>query len=112
MSTQKTPDLIKLYIKSCVIGFFMAAVFVGLLMWFDVVGIGRLILASDIGLMAAFVFWVLNGIVFAGVQFGIAVMAMGNDDDDDGRGGGMMLPVFLAQPVPVRVDKPKQNRHL
>lgn len=104
MSTQKTPDLIKLYVKSCVIGFVLSAVFLGLLMWFDVVGIGRLIFGSDIGLMAAVVFWILNGIVFAGVQFGIAVMSLGRDDDDDGHGGGMMLPVFLAEPVPVRVS--------
>lgn len=110
MLRPKTPDLIKLYIKSCAIGFALSAVFVGLLMWFDVAGIGRLILGSDIGVMAAVVFWILNGIVFAGVQFGIAVMGMAQDDDDDEPRGGRMMPVFLAEPIPVRVTDRKDRR--
>lgn len=108
MSHQRMPDLIKLYIKSCTIGFVLSAVFVGLLLWFDVVGLGRLVAGSDIGILAVVVFWVLNGIVFAGVQFGIAVMSMGEDDDDEPR-GGMKMPVFLAEPIPVRVA-PRKDR--
>jgi len=109
MSRQQTPDLIKLYIKSCAIGFILAAVFVGLVMWFDVAGLGRLILGSDIGLMAVIVFWILNGIVFAGVQFAIAIMGMADDDDDDPRGGMMMLQ-RLGEPIPIRVSDRKDRR--
>jgi hypothetical protein len=44
--------------------------------------------------MAVIVFWVLNGIVFAGVQFGVAIMLMSESDDkDDGPQGGMRIPV-------------------
>ncbi|MCF2870030.1 hypothetical protein L0664_03025 [Octadecabacter sp. G9-8] len=110
MSHQKMPDLIKLYIKSCAIGFVLAAVFVGLVLWFDVAGLGHLIAGSDIGVMAVIVFWVLNGIVFAGVQFAIAVMGMAEDDDDDDPRGGRMMPVFLAEPIPVRVSDRKDRR--
>ena len=109
MPDQKASDLIKLYIKSCAFGFLLAAVFVGLIIWFDVAGVGRLIMESDIGLMATVVFWVLNGIVFAGVQFSIAVMGLADDDDDDPR-GGLKMPVFLAELVPVRTSDRKDHQ--
>ena len=109
MSTRKTPDLIKIYIKSCVFGFILAAVFVGAIMWFDVAGVGGLILRSDSGLMAAVVFWVLNGIVFAGVQFSIVNMTMGERDDDDHRRGRMM-PIFPPEPIAVEAPARKPKR--
>lgn len=102
MSTRKPPDLIRLYVRSVSIGFVAAAGFVGLLMYFDVAGLWRLISHSDIGWIALIMMWIFNGIVFAGVQFGLAIMSMadGDDDDDDGKKGR----VYLAEPVPVRVS--------
>lgn len=103
MSTQKSPDLIKLYIQSCAIGFVASAAFVGLLLAFDVAGLWRLVSGSTAGIIAVLMMWVFNGIVFAGVQFGIKIMSMADkDDDDDDR--GKRMPVFLAEPVPVRVS--------
>jgi hypothetical protein len=75
------PALIKLYIRSCLTGFAIAAVFVGLLVYFDIARIGSLVGNSDKGGLALIVLWVLNGIVFAGVQFGIAIMGMAEKDD-------------------------------
>lgn len=103
MSTQKAPDLIQLYIKSCAYGFVLSAIFVGLLLGFDVMGLGGLVMRSDIGVVAVIMMWVFNGIVFAGVQFGIAIMGMAEDDDDDDD-KGHHAPVYLAEPVPVRVS--------
>ncbi|KPP93706.1 MAG: hypothetical protein HLUCCA08_05880 [Rhodobacteraceae bacterium HLUCCA08] len=101
MSTRKPPDLIRLYVKSVGIGFAAAAGFVGLLLYFDVAGLWRLISGSDMGLVALAMMWIFNGIVFSGVQFGLAIMGMADrdDDDDDGPKG----KVWLAEPVPVRV---------
>ncbi|SMX37394.1 hypothetical protein [Octadecabacter ascidiaceicola] len=111
MSTRKSPDLIKIYIKSCILGFVLAAVFVGAIMWVDVAGIGGLIMGSDIGIMATLVFWVLNGIVFAGVQFSIVIMTMGENDDDDNDRRGRMMPIFQPDPIaiPVPASKPKRR---
>lgn len=109
MSTQKTPDLIRLYIKSCLIGFGLSAVFVALLLGFDVMGLGGLILRSDVGLLAVFLMWMFNGIVFAGVQFGIAIMGMADDDDDDDESGHRGA-VYLAEPVPVRIAARSESR--
>ncbi|KIN60418.1 hypothetical protein Z945_1389 [Sulfitobacter noctilucae] len=91
------PNVFRFYIKHCVIGFTVAAGFVGLLLWFNVANLWHLISTSDIGLMALAVFWVLNGIVFAGVQTGVAVMLMAEDEDHGPKGG---TPV---RAVPVRV---------
>jgi hypothetical protein len=100
MPKQQTPDLIKLYIKSCAIGLAASAVFVALLLGFDVVGLRGLVAGSSMGIVAVLMMWVFNGIVFAGVQFGISIMSMADDDDDDE--GGRPVPVRLAEAIPVR----------
>jgi hypothetical protein len=83
------PVIIRFYIKHCIIGFAVSAIFIGALMFFNVANLWHLISTSDIGIMALVVFWVLNGIVFAGVQNGVAIMLMAEDDqDEDGPRGG------------------------
>ena len=83
------PVIIRFYIKHCIIGFAVSANFIGALMFFNVANLWHLISTSDIGIMALVVFWVLNGIVFAGVQNGVAIMLMAEDDqDEDGPRGG------------------------
>ena len=89
------PELIRLYIRSVIIGFAISAVFAAVLIWQDVMGIGHLILASDIGWMAGFMLVFFNGIIFAAVQFGLRVMMMA--EDDDAPKGGRKMPVL--QPV-------------
>ncbi len=79
------PRLVRLYIHSALIGFLAAAVFVALIYWFNVANLGHLVGGSDIAVMATLAFWVLNGIVFSGVQFGYAIMQMAERDPDDGR---------------------------
>ncbi|WP_299030789.1 hypothetical protein [uncultured Sulfitobacter sp.] len=94
------PKLIRFYIVNCIIGFTVSAVFTVAIMWFNVANLWHLISGSDIGIMAIIVFWVLNGMVFAGVQFGVAVMLMADqDDDDDGPRGGLGVPVRVPATV-------------
>jgi hypothetical protein len=92
------PELVRLYIRSTAIGFAIAAAFTGGLVWGDVAGIGRLILGSDTGLVAALMLVAFNGIVFSAVEFGFRIMAMADADDGPGGGYGARAPV----PVPVR----------
>jgi len=99
------PPLIRLYIRHCAIGFALSAAFVGLLFAFDVANLWTLVSRSDVGLMAAFMLFMGNGIVFAGVQFGIMVMRMGEDGDEP-RGGAQER---LA--IPVRTHVPAIARH-
>lgn len=94
------PKIARFYMIHCLLGFAAAAVFTGLILWFNVGNLWHLISGSDIGFMAVTVFWLLNGIVFAGVQTSVAVMLMAEKDDDEPRGG--LGVAGMGNPVPVR----------
>ena len=101
------PKLVQLYIKHTAIGFGIAAVFVAILLWFDVQNLWHLVTHSGSGLLAVFLLWFMNGIVFAGVQFAWAVMNLAEKPDRDG--GGTPLLEEL-QPVHVRSDETRADR--
>jgi hypothetical protein len=105
------PKLISLYIRQAAIGFALSAVFVAMLLYFNVANLWHLVGSSSEGILAVIVMWVLNGIVFAGVQFGIAIMRM-KDDDHSGGGKRSALPVMLAEPIPVKIEPKPQSRQL
>jgi len=98
MRPRNEPDLMRLYLRHCAIGFLLSAVFVGLLLWLDVAGLGSLIARSDIGWLAVFLLWYFNGTVFGSVQFAIVVMSQALDDDDDQRGTLIPVPVLAVTP--------------
>lgn len=83
----RLPRLIRFYIFHCLIGFGAAGVFTGLVLWLNVANIGHLVTHVAGGWLAAFVFFLLNGIVFAGVQSGIAFWSLGVDDATEPPGG-------------------------
>ena len=93
------PKLIRLYIVNIITGFGLAALMVGAILWFDVAHLRHLVTTSDQGPLALFLLWFSHGIVFAGVQFAIAIM---NLAEDDGPKGGLRLPVLKS--VAVRKD--------
>ena len=99
------PKLIRLYITQVLIGFGIAAAFVAMLLWLNVANLWHLVTHTEQGILAVFILWFANGIVFAGVQFGIAVMRM-QDTDDEPRGGHreqVMHHDYIA--IPVRADE-------
>ena len=81
------PRIFRFYIRHCLIGFAISGIFTALLMYFNVANLWHLISTSDIGLMALTVFWVLNGIVFAGAQTAVAFLLMTEPEDKGPRGG-------------------------
>ncbi len=95
------PKLIRLYITSVAIGFAVAAVFAAALIGFDIAGLRHLVTGQD-GVLAVFLLWFFNGIVFSGVQFAFAVMRMAEKPKDPRRGS----PVASVHPrlAPVRVE--------
>lgn len=103
------PKLIKLYIVNVAYGFALSVIFLGLLLGFDIAGLRHLILGSDMGWVAAFMTIVMNGVVFAGVQFAIAVMRMAEDPDGPTR--GTRAPVATRIPALVKTAaKCRENR--
>ncbi len=70
------PQLVRLYIRQVLIGFALAGVFVALLLGINVAGLRRLLFGSESGLLAAFLLFFFNGLVFAGAQFAMTIMRM------------------------------------
>lgn len=112
------PKLIALYIRSVAIGFGLSAVFLALTLWQDVAGLRHLIFGSDMGLVAAAMIFMFQGVVFAGVQFGIAVMMLA-DPDAPPSGGlrdrlmpdlGTKIPGAQMIPVKVPAHQGPQNK--
>jgi TRAP-type C4-dicarboxylate transport system permease small subunit len=101
------PKLIRLYIQSVALGFALAAIFTGVLIWQDVAGVGHLIMASDMGLIAAAMLVVFNGIVFSAVQFALAVTTK-VEDDYTPRGGlrdhSGMIPIRVEVRARRKID--------
>jgi hypothetical protein len=88
------PDIFRFYLRHCLIGFALAGVFVALILWANVGNLRHLILGASGGMLPLFLLWFFNGIVFAGVQFGCAVMLMAEPSDP---------PSGPKEPAPVRV---------
>lgn len=95
------PKLVKLYIKNVIIGFGIAAGFVAMLLWFNVMNLWGLVSQSSDGLLAVFLLWFMNGIVFAGVQFAWVIMAMARKEDGP-RGGTPVAHHF--EPATVKAE--------
>jgi hypothetical protein len=96
------PRLVRVYLRQVAIGFVLSAVFVGLLLGLNVANLRSLMLATQGGAIAGFLLFFFNGLIFAGVQFGITIMRMAVSEDKTPR-GGRRAPVAVAQPARVRV---------
>ncbi|MFV0513178.1 MAG: hypothetical protein ACK5MY_06040 [Jhaorihella sp.] len=101
------PKLVRLYIRNVLIGFAVAALFVGVLLWLNVMNLWHLVSTSDAGVLAVVVLWFAHGIVFAGVQFGWAVMAMA-ETDHNRRGGSPVVAELRPATVKAVARKPRR----
>ena len=92
------PKLIRLYIVNVLIGFAISVLFLGALLALDVAGLRHLVLETPSGWAAGLMLFFANGVVFAGVQFAIAVMNLAEDDLPRPRGGRHLpLPLIPAK---------------
>ena len=96
------PKLIRLYIVNVLIGFALAAIFVVLLLTLDIGGLRHLMLEVQGGWLGGVMLVLLNGVVFAGVQFAIAVMRVAESDDDT-PSRGQALKSQMGDPLRVPV---------
>ena len=109
------PKLVRLYIQQVLIGFGISVAFVAMLLLANVGNLQHLIFNTSGGFLALFMLFFFNGLVFAGVQFAITIMRMG--EPEAGSGGGRRFTQVLSDAygrlgVPVRVasDKPSRRR--
>lgn len=68
------PMMVRVYIRSVLIGAVLGCCFVAALLTLDVAHLRHLIFNSEAGWLALFMLVFFNALVFAGVQFAIAVM--------------------------------------
>lgn len=88
------PPLVRFLLIHAALGFAIAFVFVGLLLAFDFDGLRTLMLGSEIGYLALFMFTLFTGFTTASIQIGVAVMLLGEDKSDDS---------FKSHPLLVRI---------
>ncbi|AWI82790.1 hypothetical protein CEW88_03390 [Alloyangia pacifica] len=101
------PKLVRLYITQCAIGFGLSAGFVALLLWQNVGNLQHLVTHTDAGMLAVFLLWLFNGLVFAGAQFAMTVMRMSGDHSRPAGGKRMAL-----EPMPIRIPVEQKPRRL
>lgn len=96
------PKLVRLYIRQVIVGYAISAAFVSLLLYMNVANLWHLVTHVSGGWIAVLMLWVFNGIVFAGVQFALALPS----DRNRGPGGGRFVRARapMPQPVPIRVE--------
>lgn len=82
------PKLVRLYIVNVLVGFALAVAFVTLLVTVDVGGLRHLVLETEGGWLGGVMLVIFNGIVFAGVQFAIAIMRLADAEERGGPRGG------------------------
>ncbi|WP_449042730.1 hypothetical protein [Paracoccus sp. (in: a-proteobacteria)] len=102
------PELVRLYLRNIALGFLLALVFTGLLLALDVAHLRHLTLEATGGWLAIVMLVAFNTIVFAGVQFAIAVMRMAEPGDPPRRGN--RAPVAGHEPVAVPVPARPRGR--
>lgn len=76
------PNLVRLYLQQCAIGFALAIAFVCILFWFDIGGLWSLVSNSQEGVLATIMLVMFNAIVFSGAQFAFVIMRMASHDED------------------------------
>lgn len=76
------PDLVRLYVRQCLMGLALGIVFSMLLVILNIANLGHLVGEVEGGWLAFGLLCLFNGIVFGGVQFGITIIRMGKDNRD------------------------------
>lgn len=98
MTPHHAPDLLRIYLRHCVTGFLLAAIFVVLVIGYDIGRIGSLMAGSGLAALWALGLWIALGLVFGAIQW---ALVQGRDEDDDDHQGGRMIPIR----VPVRAKR-------
>jgi hypothetical protein len=123
-SRRRLPRVIPFMVRHAMLGFAIAALFVGGLLAFDIGGFAALLQGAPWAtrIMATALLWFMTGLTFASAQMGFALMALSDDSRETGgwrRFLGRLLDRLLRPspvaapavvPVPVRVASADRRR--
>lgn len=103
--------LVRLYIRNILFGFGLSALFVCAILYFNIANLWHLVSTSNMGWVAVAMLFMFHGLVFAAVQFSIAIMRMEKKDTPT---GGKRDPLIIdmqaemqAVAIPVKVSEEK-----
>lgn len=96
MQLRRIPVAVRFMVVHGLVGFGLAALFVGAVLWSNPGGVGALILREG-GVPVIALLWFFTGLTFGSVQIGAAVMLQ--DGRDERPGGGLRAGL---RAVPVR----------
>jgi tetrahydromethanopterin S-methyltransferase subunit E len=69
-------------LRHALIGFGLAAVFVGAVLWSNAFGLGHLLLGAVGHPLPLLLLWFFTGLTMGSIQMGIAVMSLGDENMD------------------------------
>lgn len=95
------PRLIRFYLMNCAIGAGIGLVFTALLLATDAGGLRHLVFEVRGGWLGGVLLVLFHALLFAGVQFGIAIMSLAGDA---GAGGGRTRPKILLPLAPLLAE--------
>ncbi|MFD1795998.1 hypothetical protein FQV27_02485 [Paracoccus aurantiacus] len=92
------PRLVRLYIFNVAFGFVLAVLFTAALLALDIGHLRHLVFSTSAGWLAALLLVFFHTLLFAGVQFGIAIMRLAEDQSGPPRGNAKTL-IDSARPA-------------
>ena len=91
------PTLLGLFFQSLLIGALVSALFVAMIVTFDVGRIGSLLSTSGLKWPLLFILWLSQVGLFGALQFAWTICEIGGGSDDRGSGPGRALPVRVKE---------------
>jgi hypothetical protein len=105
-SNADMPHMVRFLLRHAAIGFGLAAIFVGALVYFDIGHIGTVLAQSGLQVVGTGLLIMMVGLTFSSVQMGYAIMMQSHDSPVDPRGGAKeRLPAASLQPIPVKASQ-------
>lgn len=102
------PKLIRLYIVNIALGFVLAVIFTSALIGFNIANLRHLITADSAGWVAVAMLIGFHTVLFAGIQFAIAVMRLAEDPGKPGSGRRIRVFHTPAQ-LPLTAQPPRRD---
>ncbi|MEO1639998.1 MAG: hypothetical protein AAFU41_12225 [Pseudomonadota bacterium] len=107
MQQRNQTNLYRFFLSQGAIGFALSTVFVGVLLWWDVVGLGALVANSDVGFIAVFLLWFFHGTTFGAAQFAVRLLLQSDESTSGPQAPGGRN---VAVPAYARADRKRPGR--
>lgn len=101
--------LVRFIIANLLLGMAFGVAFAGLVLWFDVAGLQRLIFSSSSPIPALALLFGSFMITFGSIVCGTAIMLLPSDDDPPPPRGGKKAKIRIGKAAPARVVAGRQG---